>query len=225
MFFRGRFLHSSQHIRMYYPHWYILKIDFFRLYSFICFLVLQCIYSYVVNQLSTNWGNSFLVKARFKGERMGEVYAARIQPKWKLLRTPLLLSFRSRGDNSKVKVKYLRGAFWRSWSLKWPDFPCPWSWAYWHYAAELCTLSFTYPLCDLALTNTTDNTSEMCPLKLTDFCLFLYLWSYTILQGLLIPPMALTSCQDQGSNLLPPDERDVNYRVTSRTVEHICSNN
>ena len=43
----------------------------------------------------------------------------------------------------------------------------------WHYAAELHTLSVTYPLCGLALTKTGDNFSEMCPLKLTDFCLFL----------------------------------------------------
>ena len=42
----------------------------------------------------------------------------------------------------------------------------------WHYAAELRTLSVTYPLCGLTLTNTTDNQSEMCPLKLTDICLF-----------------------------------------------------
>ena len=41
----------------------------------------------------------------------------------------------------------------------------------WHYAAELRTLSVTYPLCGSALTITTDNPSEMCPLKLTDFCL------------------------------------------------------
>ena len=33
---------------------------------------------------------------------------------------PLLL-------NGCLKGKYLRGAFWRSQSLKWPDFPCPWS--------------------------------------------------------------------------------------------------
>ena len=49
----------------------------------------------------------------------------------------------------------------------------------WHYAAELHTLSVTYPLCGLALTNTTDNPSEMCPLKLTDFCLFLYTIDHT----------------------------------------------
>ena len=42
----------------------------------------------------------------------------------------------------------------------------------WHYVAELRTLSVTYPLCGSALTNTTDNPSEMCLLKLTDFCLF-----------------------------------------------------
>ena len=40
----------------------------------------------------------------------------------------------------------------------------------WHYSAELSA----YPLCALARSNTTDNPSEMCPLKLTDFCLFLY---------------------------------------------------
>ena len=44
----------------------------------------------------------------------------------------------------------------------------------WHYAVELHTLSVTYPLCGLALTNTTYNLFEMCPLKLTYFCLFLY---------------------------------------------------
>ena len=42
----------------------------------------------------------------------------------------------------------------------------------WHYATELPTLSTTYPLCGSALINTTDNQSEMCPLKLTDFYLF-----------------------------------------------------
>ena len=57
------------------------------------------------------------------------------------------------------------------------------------------------PLWVSALTNTTDNSSEMCPLKL------LYHWSCTILQGLLIPPMASTSCHDQGSNRLPPEWR------------------
>ena len=45
-----------------------------------------------------------------------------------------------------------------------------------------------YPLCRLALTNTTNNPSEMCPLKLTYFCLFLYHRSYTFLHGPLVPP-------------------------------------
>ena len=44
----------------------------------------------------------------------------------------------------------------------------------WHYAVQLRTLSVAYPLCCSALTNTTDNPSETRPLKLTDFCLFLY---------------------------------------------------
>ena len=57
----------------------------------------------------------------------------------------------------------------------------------WHYAAELRNLSVTYPLCGSALTDTMNNPSEMCPLKLTDFGLFLYHRSYTILQGPLIP--------------------------------------
>ena len=67
----------------------------------------------------------------------------------------------------------------------------------WHYAAEPRTLSITYLLCGLAITNTTDNQSEMWPLKFTDFSLFLYHQSYTILQGLLIPPMTFPSCHDQ----------------------------
>ena len=45
------------------------------------------------------------------------------------------------------------------------------------------TLSITYPLCGLALANITDNPSEMCPPKLTDFCLFLLHWSYKTLRG------------------------------------------
>ena len=56
----------------------------------------------------------------------------------------------------------------------------------WHYAVELRTLSAAYFLYGLALTDTTDNPPEMCPLKLTDFCLFLYHRSYIQL----IPPMA-----------------------------------
>ena len=44
----------------------------------------------------------------------------------------------------KVKVKYLQGAFWRSRSLKGPDFPCPTEPDLWHYAAELRTLSVIY---------------------------------------------------------------------------------
>ena len=51
--------------------------------------------------------------------------------------------------------------------------------------------------------------SEMCPLKLTDFCLFLYNRSYTMLQGPLIPPMVFTSCHDWGLNRLPPDGRAI----------------
>ena len=77
----------------------------------------------------------------------------------------------------------------------------------WHFAAELRTLSFTYPLCGSALTNTTDNPSEMCPPKLKYFCLCLYHCSYKIIQGPHIPPMAFASCHDRGSNLLPPDRR------------------
>ena len=65
----------------------------------------------------------------------------------------------------KVKLKYLWGAFWRNRSIKWSDFPCPWS-QLWHFSSELRTLSATYPLCGSALTHATDNPSEMCPLKL-----------------------------------------------------------
>ena len=76
----------------------------------------------------------------------------------------------------------------------------------WHYAAELRTLSVTYPLCGSALTDTADNPSKMCSLKLIDFCPFLYHGSYTMLQGPLIPPMAFTSCHDRpGPKLATPD--------------------
>ena len=88
----------------------------------------------------------------------------------------------------KAKVKYLRGAFWQSQSLSWPYFPCPWNQvvALCRWAAQ--PLSYI-PLFGLALTNTMDYLSEMCLLKLTDFCLFCYNWLYTILQGPVIHPM------------------------------------
>ena len=77
-----------------------------------------------------------------------------------------------------------------------------------HYAANLHTLSVTSPLHASALTDTMDNLSEKCPNALTDIhCLFLYDWSYMLLQGPHIPPMAFTICHDPGSNLLPSDER------------------
>ena len=44
---------------------------------------------------------------------------------------------------------------------------------FWYYAGYLRTPSVTYPLCVSALADTTtDNFFKMCPLKLTDFCLF-----------------------------------------------------
>ena len=99
----------------------------------------------------------------------------------------------------KVKVKYLRSAFQRSRSFRWPGFACPFHGAEpWHSASELPSLSMKYLFCGPALTDTMDNLSEMCPHKLTDFCLFLYHQSYTILQGQHILPMAFTSCHDQG---------------------------
>ena len=49
------------------------------------------------------------------------------------------------------------------------------------------TLSGLAHISDILSVVFTDNMSEMYPLKLTDFCLFLYHGSYTILQWLLIP--------------------------------------
>ena len=73
----------------------------------------------------------------------------------------------------KVEVKYLRGAFWRN-QLSAQIFHAPEA-KLRHYAAELRTLSVTYPLCgSSALTSTMDSPSEVCPLKLKEFCLFLY---------------------------------------------------
>ena len=85
-----------------------------------------------------------------------------------------------------IKVKNLRGAFAGASQLNDQIFHSPGA-KLWHYAAELRTLSVAYPLCGLALTNTTDNLSEMCPLKLIDFCLLLYHQACTILQGPLTP--------------------------------------
>ena len=115
----------------------------------------------------------------------------------------------------KLKLKYLRGSFWRSQSLR---FSLPHAAKLWHYATELRTLSVTYPLISSALTNTTDNPSEMWPQKLLNFCLFLYNQSYTILQGPLIPPMAFTSCNDQGYSHLSESKAPIfpkNLRLQS----------
>ena len=81
------------------------------------------------------------------------------------------------GIKLKVKEKCLRSVFWQS-HLVDQIFHGP--------GAKLSQLHI-YPLCGLALTKTTDILSEMCPRKLTDFCLFLYHRSYTILLGPLIP--------------------------------------
>ena len=82
-----------------------------------------------------------------------------------------------------LKVKYLRGVFFGGVGhLSDQIFHAPGA-KYWHYAAELRTLSVTYLLCGSPLTDTMDILSQMCPLKLTDFCLFLYHRSKTILQG------------------------------------------
>ena len=47
---------------------------------------------------------------------------------------------------AKVKVNYLRGAFWRSLLLTWPDFPCPGA-KLWHYATNLQTLCYISFVC------------------------------------------------------------------------------
>ena len=57
----------------------------------------------------------------------------------------------------------------------------------WNYAAELCTLSVTYPLCGLALTDTTDNPYEMCPLKLKTFACFCTIGQTQSYKGSLFP--------------------------------------
>ena len=91
----------------------------------------------------------------------------------------------------KAEVKYLQGAFrWRRF-LRGPEFPCLWSQGFWHYAAELRTLSVTYPLCCSALTDNTDNLHEMCPNKLTYFVCFVT----SIIQG--TPPIS-TNFKMQG---------------------------
>ena len=44
-----------------------------------------------------------------------------------------------------------------------------WANLFLQYAAELRTILVTHPLCGLALTNTTDILSKMCPLKNAEF--------------------------------------------------------
>ena len=56
-------------------------------------------------------------------------------------------------------------------SLRWSDSHCPWSQALALCRWALHSLSYI-PLCGSALTNTMDNLSKMCPLKITDFAFF-----------------------------------------------------
>ena len=68
---------------------------------------------------------------------------------------------------AKVKAKYLWGVFQQNLSLTGDQiFHAPGA-KLWHCAAELPTISATYPLCASALTDTRDNPSKMCALKLT----------------------------------------------------------
>ena len=92
-----------------------------------------------------------------------------------------------------VNVKYLRGAFWQSQSLKWLYFPCPWSQVLMPLSSALSQLHI-YPLCD-----------SYVPSK-TNILLSVFVpWINTVLQGPHIPPMNFTSFPGRGSNLLPPD--------------------
>ena len=75
----------------------------------------------------------------------------------------------------------------------------------WHYAAELRTLSVTYPLCGSALANTTDNLSELCPLKLPDFSLFFVPLIIHNLTRAVYSPNGFHKLSRPGSNRLPPD--------------------
>ena len=99
---------------------------------------------------------------------------------------------------TKAKVKYLGVPFGRAGHLSDHIFHASEA-KLWLYEPELCTLSVTYPLCGTALTNTMDNPSEMCQLKLTDFCLFCTIDHTQSYKGRLFPPMAFISCRDRGS--------------------------
>ena len=82
-----------------------------------------------------------------------------------------------------------------------------------HYAAGLGNFSVKCQLCGSALADTLDDPSEKYPTKLTaihsnpEKMPVLYNQSYTILQGLHIPPMAFTSCHDPRSKMRPLSER------------------
>ena len=74
----------------------------------------------------------------------------------------------------------------------------------WQNIAELRTPSVTYPLCGSALTEYTNNLSEMCPTKVLPVSVPSIVHSLT---GVAYSPMAFTCCHDLGSNLLPPVKR------------------
>ena len=107
-----------------------------------------------------------------------------------------------------VKVKYLRGVFWWSRPLRWPDFPCPWSQAL-CYAAQLYTLSLhTLSMVQLLLTR---RIIYLRHAQLYEYMHIFVCFAPSIMHSLTGAAyshnMAFSSFYDRESNSLPPDER------------------
>ena len=105
----------------------------------------------------------------------------------------------------KVNVKeYLQGAIWRCQSLRWPDFPCPLELSFGTMLLS-SALSQWHILCVDHLLPTAWIICLRCVhFNLQKLSCFLYHRSYTLFQGLQIPPIAFKSCP----NLLTHDELD-----------------
>ena len=127
------------------------------------------------------------------------------------------------------RLKNLCGAFGRAGHSSDQIFHAPGA-KPWHYAAGLRTLSVTNnPFCGSVLTDTTDNLSEKCPIKLTDryivilrrflFRSMIKPQSYT---GSHIPLMAFTSVHDPGMNF-EPQVREHVCTSTTQPIQLACT--
>ena len=127
-------------------------------------------------------------------------------------------------ERTKIKVKYLQGAFWQNRSVE-PSLDT--------MPLTPPTFNISNPFCGSTLTDPpwTISLSGECPTKLKgipsypEMMPFLYLQSDTILQGPDVPLMASTSCPGPRLNLQPPNERTAGTLASSPSdllIERSC---